>query len=299
MIEMFHFDHLYSAARITHFHLARVGGGWSYADHRHPHLEFKYCVSGTLTVWIDGQMFTLHPGDAVIVKPGLYHRTEPVRDDAEFLVFHFDIEAEQIREVFQLPKSPLISAASDPERLIPAWIQRFMSEYGNALQHVSRSGKPAPHEALFLLRIQSKLLEFIGLLGETILRGKDHSDAVRGQPAQFHLAHEAAYLLEKHFPDIPGVGELANRLGVHRSYLFECFKRVYGLSPRMYVDRMRIRRAKFLLQDTPYTIEEISERLQFSSSAHFCRFFRRMTGTTPGRYRNQPRANREAEANSN
>lgn len=286
MLETFHFDHWYSAVRITHFHHARVADGWFYGDHRHACLEFKYCVAGTFQMRIDGEIYTLHPGDAVVVKPEVYHCTLPVQGDVEFLVFHFDIEAERILAVFQRQISPLLSAGVDEERTIPGWIERFMAEFGEDLRNISRDGGQNPDEALFLLRVQSRLLELIGLLGEAALRRSGSADGAGEKPSQRLIARKAAYLIETHFPGELKIGELAGRLGIHRSYLFDCFKRVYGMSPRAYADRLRVRRAKFLLKDTPYTIDEISERLHFSSGAHFCRFFRKMTGTTPGRYRN-------------
>lgn len=292
MRKRFHLDNLYSAVRITHFHNAKVLPGWSYGDQRHTNLEFKYCATGSLRMWIDGESYDLHPGDAVVIKPGQYHRTEPVKVESEFFVFHFDVESEQVHAAFQLLGDPLLRpGVGEDERLIPMWVDRFLAEYGDKLQvYPSNNGQASGgdiDEALFLLLLQSRLLEFISMLGSFIIRRGGRTDTVQAQPAQLNIAREAAYWMEVNLPKEMRIGELSQRLGIHRSYLCDCFKRVYGMSPRMYLNMLRIREAKFLLQDTPYTVEDISERLHFSSSAHFCRFFRQMTGTSPGRYRNK------------
>lgn len=50
---------------------------------------------------------------------------------------------------------------------------------------------------------------------------------------------------------------------------------------------MRISRAKELLADPAIRIHEIAEKTGFSDVAHFSRSFKKITGCTPGEYRNQ------------
>jgi len=290
----FYRDNLYSAVRITHIHYAKVERGWSYGDDRHNLLEFKYCAVGSLRMWIDGEFYELQTGDAVIVKPGTYHRTEPVEGTTEFFVFHFDVESEQVHSAFQLMDSPLLRLATVDGQLIsiPVWVDRFLVEFGDVLAQDSQLSNTASadegiSQSLMLLRVQSRLLEFIGILGQSIVSEAERTATIRVHPTQMNLAREAAYHMEKNIPAEMRIGELADYLGVHRSYLSDCFKKVYGMSPRQYLNNLRVRQAKLLLQDTPYTIEEIAQRMKFSSSAHFCRFFRQTVGLTPGRYRNR------------
>lgn len=296
MERRFYRDNLYSAVRITHIHYGKVERGWSYGDDRHNLLEFKYCAVGALRMWIDGESYDLQSGDAVIVKPGTYHRTEPVEGTTEFFVFHFDVETEQVHAAFQMMDSPLLRPATIDGELISisAWVDRFVLEFGDVLAGEMKPAQDSAsykvggiQQALMMLRAQSRLLEFIGVLGQSIVSEAERTATIRVHPTQMNLAREAAYHMEKNIPAEMRIGELADYLGVHRSYLSDCFKQVYGMSPRQYLNNLRIRQAKLLLQDTPYTIEEIAQRLQFSSSAHFCRFFRQIVGLTPGRYRNR------------
>lgn len=310
----FYLNHLYSTVRITYIHYARVKAGWSYPDHKHTSLELQYCASGVLPLRIDGEMYELRAGETVMIKSGCYHRTETMPDDCEFFVFHFDIESKQIQAAFQLLDSPLLRSGigQETDSLVANWIERFLAEYAEALEREyesqerqtarkieisQRAGKIEPSSRpnegqviedakreLFLLRIHSRLLEFISMLGERIVQ---HPSQMQVQPSQANLAHEAAHLIETGYAGEIQIGELSQRLSVHRSYLCDCFKKVYGMSPKAYINQLRTRQAKFLLLDTTYTVEEIAGRLNFSSSAHFCRFFRQMTGTSPARFRHR------------
>ena len=49
----------------------------------------------------------------------------------------------------------------------------------------------------------------------------------------------------------------------------------------------RMDMAKKWLKETDMKIAEIAERLQYNNSANFIRSFRKIEGTTPGKYREE------------
>ena len=78
--------------------------------------------------------------------------------------------------------------------------------------------------------------------------------------------------------------ELATLTGLSPRHFAVAFRKSMGLSPHQYILRMRIEEAKRLLAKHRLSIAEISVALGFSSQNHFTEVFRRMVGTTPGRY---------------
>lgn len=81
---------------------------------------------------------------------------------------------------------------------------------------------------------------------------------------------------------IPEIAALCN---VSEGYFRKLFKEYSGLSPSDYRLRHKIKRAMLLLKYENMTVSEIAESLSFTSSAYFIKTFRRMTGTTPFKYR--------------
>jgi transcriptional regulator GlxA family with amidase domain len=63
------------------------------------------------------------------------------------------------------------------------------------------------------------------------------------------------------------------------------FKAATGWTPIGYVQRVRIERAKRLLETTRDPIEDISWSVGYQDTASFRRLFKRVTGLTPGDYR--------------
>jgi transcriptional regulator GlxA family with amidase domain len=63
------------------------------------------------------------------------------------------------------------------------------------------------------------------------------------------------------------------------------FKLATGWTPIAYVQRVRVERAKRLLETTADPIEDISWAVGYQDTASFRRLFKRLTGLTPGEYR--------------
>lgn len=72
---------------------------------------------------------------------------------------------------------------------------------------------------------------------------------------------------------------------VHPVHLSRVFRRFMGQGIGEYVHRLRIRTACERLLEPEKTFAEISVELGFADQSHFCRVFRRITGTTPQNFR--------------
>lgn len=69
------------------------------------------------------------------------------------------------------------------------------------------------------------------------------------------------------------------------NHLLRTFKQAYGVSPHQYLMKVRIDRAKYLLKNTRYTLNEIVEIVGFECPSSFIRLFKAMNKITPGKYR--------------
>jgi sigma-54 dependent transcriptional regulator, acetoin dehydrogenase operon transcriptional activator AcoR len=80
--------------------------------------------------------------------------------------------------------------------------------------------------------------------------------------------------------------DLANVAGVSRFHFHRQFRKTVGVTPREYVLRARIERAKGLLTDSDLTVGEVSGAVGFADQSHFSNIFRRLTAMTPRGFRN-------------
>ncbi len=82
--------------------------------------------------------------------------------------------------------------------------------------------------------------------------------------------------------------ELADTFGLSPFHFSRVFKQATGFPPHEFQLRLRVEKARELLLARPRkTVAEIAATLGFADESHFRRHFRRVVGTTPGRFRAQ------------
>lgn len=79
--------------------------------------------------------------------------------------------------------------------------------------------------------------------------------------------------------------ELATRVGLSAGHLDRLFVHDCGLTPRAYWQRRRLDSACAALAEPGAPVKRVAADLGFASSAHFCRWFKKASGRTPGEER--------------
>ena len=82
------------------------------------------------------------------------------------------------------------------------------------------------------------------------------------------------------------IEEVSKYLSVDRRYLYKLFKKHSGVSPKQYLNNIRIARATELLANSEMSVTEIAELTGYKDSLQFSTFFKKQTGISPRKYRN-------------
>lgn len=100
------------------------------------------------------------------------------------------------------------------------------------------------------------------------------------------LYREAKHLIDIGYnsQDI-SIQDIADRLGVHRSYLSSIFKDFHKISPKEYLLEVRMKRAKELLETTNQPIKIIAYSVGYLDPLHFSKAFRQYYDCSPSQYR--------------
>ena len=117
---------------------------------------------------------------------------------------------------------------------------------------------------------------------------REETDEESVKEAGNHLVKAAlAYMKEHCTEQHLSLGEVADHVYVSQWHLSKLLNRETDQSFFDLLGSMRIAKAKKLLADPALRIHEIAEMAGFSDVAHFSRSFKKLTGCTPGEYRNQ------------
>jgi AraC-like DNA-binding protein len=143
-----------------------------------------------------------------------------------------------------------------------------------ALRRLARLGSVAEIPAL----IHETSIEMCGLVRQ----------ARKENTGNRHVEKAKQYISTHLTQEISAAG-IAEAVGVSPYHLSRLFHSMTGLTMKEYLLHERIEAACRLLTASEKSIPEISSLLRFCDQSHFTAVFRRLTGTTPGRYRTDSR----------
>lgn len=93
--------------------------------------------------------------------------------------------------------------------------------------------------------------------------------------------------IDDNYRTIKSSEEVCELFNVSQSYFFKCFKSKHGISPRQYINNLKLRNAcQLLIYRHDRNAKKISADCGFESYEYFMRLFKKKLGCTPIEYRN-------------
>lgn len=131
-----------------------------------------------------------------------------------------------------------------------------------------------------LYYLQSKLYEFF-----SVLAGDSMAESCDQENTENIYIQKAVEYIKNNYSNPITVTEVADHLNINRSYLYTIFKNNLGLSPKDYLTKFRISRAREQLVFTDLSIEAIASANGYKNSLLFTRAFKSEIGSTPSCFR--------------
>ncbi len=94
-------------------------------------------------------------------------------------------------------------------------------------------------------------------------------------------------LVAEHYREAHDVSFYADKLCITTRYLSQITDNTVAKSPKQIIADYLMSEAKSYLETTRLTIQEIADKLGFSSQALFCKFFKTQSNTSPNEYRSR------------
>jgi len=221
-------------------------------------------LRGELTYTIERTRFPLEAGTQFFV-PAWVRRlwAGESRRECELIWFEFDSPSlEDGRTAFYR------------RRLAPAQAAREKSRY----LELGRLCPGAPPEGMRRLAAE-------GLMKAMLARFWMEAEPPQARPEPFRPPHpcvrRALRWLEHHFQERDVLEKLYALCGVTPNYFRRCFKEALLCSPRQHIERLRLRRARFLLWSTGMQQKRIALEVGYGDPLYFSRLYRRFWGRAP------------------
>ncbi|MFD2118085.1 helix-turn-helix domain-containing protein [Paenibacillus yanchengensis] len=105
-------------------------------------------------------------------------------------------------------------------------------------------------------------------------------------PLQRFEFSNAAFIIDR-LEQQPLIKQLADEANLGITQFYKLFKEITGLTPKVYIEHLRIEQACKRLIETDDSITTIAHDLGFVTSQHFATVFRRIKGRTPTVWRKE------------
>ncbi|MGG5372967.1 hypothetical protein IGI67_004640 [Enterococcus sp. AZ196] len=131
----------------------------------------------------------------------------------------------------------------------------------------------------------SKYLKGNGVLNTLVGHLLENKEIKKVSIMDTSIAFQARRYIDLHFHDGIQINELASELGVHPNHLSHVFKKKYLMSPKAFLRKVQIDKAKELLSTTDHPINIIANSVGFPEPLAFSKVFKKATTLSPSDYR--------------
>lgn len=248
------------------------------SPHNHSFFEIHFLTEGSISYKIGEEIIELNAGDFLVVSPGTIHNVVSGSDVVKKIAIGFDLHIDgQDPLSVELEKMKLVSYHYG------RYNKLILSPLELVLNEMDMKDSNADYLKRFLLNT------FMLSLMKELSLGEEGVKESNAEKPEIDTSDESVYLsavkyLESNIDKIVSIEELSNVLTISVSQLKRRLYRYSGISYRTIREKIKIARARELL-GTNMSMAQISEAIGISNEYNFNRFFKRIEGMTPGKFR--------------
>ncbi len=249
------------------------------ANHFHSTFEIFYLISGKREFFIKDRTLVINEGDIVIISPNILHRTtntEMPKHERLIVNIHESCMAAgnpSYRNILQ----PLFEQEYFIVRC-PLQEQILIETLSQTIIQEIREKRPG-----FEMYAQTLVLQLLIICCRNI---KQTSIEPLESPSPMHeRISEVVRYINNHYMYDLSLQSVAEEFYVSPYYLSRFFKEVTGFTFVEYLNNVRIKEAKKLLESSSMKVNLIYKKVGFGSVTHFGRVFKAVTGYAPLHYR--------------
>jgi AraC family transcriptional activator of pobA len=236
-----------------------------------------FLTSGTARMRIGPELYTLHPGEVLLVRTGQVHSFEPGDVNTGFIcrfTTDFLVGAPGPSQgltplaLLQVWGNPLVRLPTQTATFVEQGLQRLLVEYqAYQVQH------PDLVRAYLLALLQELSLQ--------------ESAASEPLSTAVSLTNRFKQLVAESLGTVVRISDYAALLHVTPNYLTKCVRTATGKSPIKWLEESRVLEAKVLLFQSELSISDIALQVGVADASYFSRFFKQHVGITPQAFRSQ------------
>jgi len=245
--------------------------------------DVEYCRTGGYTIFLDGIPYEITAGDLYVIFPHVEARRKFTAPITETSYFSLNYGGEILREIGFSVRDPMFPSKIPPraaeafEHLLDALnLCGFYVAEEDSVRYGFDKNTHGEDANVTVLRSNAA---YFTLAAELMRERKTVKP-----PTQVRYVEDAIRFLEANFRHEIGVNELAEHIGVNRSYLYKLFREQVGVSIQQYLIRLRMDAARSMLAETTAAVGTVAASVGYEP-LHFSKMFKRYFRESPQEFR--------------
>lgn len=230
--------------------------------------ELTYVDRGNLEMTIDNQTHQLNAFDLIISAPGQFHSQKvTTKRQCTYLTIIFELS---IKDHPQL-KNHIFKYNYQIRDILKEFIRFTNTEEFN------------PDYNDILIGSLNTLLARL-LVIELEPNTKNQNKSPQHRNFENKMLTTITKYMEQNIYSPLMIDDICRQFGISRTTLQNLFQSELNISPKLYINNLRLDIAKVLLRESKYTVSEISSALGFSSIQYFSKKFKKRFKINPREY---------------
>lgn len=241
---------------------------WQEFDYIPEYNKFYLICEGEGMLKIGDRIIYPKPGQLALMPAGVLQSYSTISENTyrkHWCHFTATIGDSNLFDIIKLPYTVDVADMNDVARLFTK-----LTEYYNS------------NEPTAQLKIKSVLLEIIAYFIDNSVVEKVHLSS----SSSVELINSIVGYIENHLSENISIEQLAKLCHFHPNYFIRFFKKHMGSSPKHYINKIKLEKAKSLLSASDMNITEIAMETGFSDIFYFSKIFKAYTGFSPSQFRN-------------
>lgn len=280
--------HSFSLLHVDHVHLNEK---WNYKNVISPYYRLYYIDKGEGLIYNEREKLKLEAGYLYLIPSFTLCNLSCPSFLSQYFIQFFEESPDDI-SLFHYNRSLMKVRATEHE---VANMMRILQI--NPGRGINRSDNPRVYEKNIFYREYQELnnLQSDAIYMETqgiILQLMSRFLSARQYPANHpHIIPskvlDTISYIQLHLKQSLTIAHLAQRVNQNQDYFSRQFLQYTGERPLHYIHEKRIEKAQYLITTTNMPYAEIAAETGFDTLPYFSRIFKKITGTTPNKYRQQ------------
>lgn len=273
--------HVYSPHYEFYINKVQRSGGYSMSTfHFHKKFELYYQLSGTRKYFIEDSAYFINVGNVVLIDQSEIHKSSSVHEDPHARIV-INFSQDFVAPVAQcFPEVDLFGIFRSQQKVL-ALNMRARAQTEELLGKLLACGDSDAPTTVALRRLL--LCEL--LLHLTEYKASQSKAELESARISNRLIDEVSGYVSAHYREKLTLDALAERFHMSRYYLSRLFKQTTDIGLMEYVNSVRLRAAKDLLENGTMPVAAIAQEVGYATPGHFTRMFHIGTGLAPKEYR--------------